>query len=177
MKGLLVSLVLLAVGSLSPAEADQAAAGAEKKGGDTTGAVGERVRKLFAAMRAGRYDEVDFPKLGWEEIPGLLEVGSSTTALTTFPRSPLSSQYEAECSEGMVALWLVEGLRKGGQFGSLNALCLPVGAAGGDWRALSEKSHAGVLRAYRDWWRRVQSLPRDKAAAVDPLQGAELHWH
>lgn len=76
----------------------------------------ERVRKLFEAMRAGKCDESVFPALGWEDIPSLLTVAPSTAVLKNFPRNAISSQYEPECSEGMVALWLIEGLRRGGSF-------------------------------------------------------------
>ena len=81
------------------------------------------VRDFFDSMAKGTYTEALFPKLGWEDIPALLERAASTKVLTNFPCSPDSSQSEEFCSEGMVALWLVEGVRKGRWFASLNALC------------------------------------------------------
>jgi len=147
----------------------------------TTGPGGQaspdRVSKLFEVMRAGKYQEqVLFPELEWEDIPALLKLGGSKIVLKTFPREGLSSQYEPECSEGMVALWLIEGLRLGKR-PPLNALCLPPGPFEGNWGEVSEKNHQRVLQAYRTWWSKVQLLPREKAMAADPLDGAKLYWH
>jgi Domain of unknown function (DUF4943) len=135
-----------------------------------------RVHKLFAEMRAGKNRSHDFPQLQWEDIPDLLELAPSDHVLTSFPVNPLSSQREAQCSEGMMALWFVEGLRKGGTFGSLNSLCLPQNPEK-DWTAASEKVHPQVLKAYQDWWKQAQSLSPGKAKEKDPLQGTGLHWH
>lgn len=137
----------------------------------------DRVRKLFAAMREGKYrGDFSFPDLKWEDVPALLDLGGSKTLLKTFPRNSYSSQKQPECSEGMVALWLIEGLRLG-KDPPLNALCLPIGPVKGDWGKLSEKNHPRVLQAYQSWWSKVRSLPHEKAAAVDPLEGSKLSWH
>ena len=60
--------------------------------------------------------------LAGRDIPALLDCADSTTTLKDFPRNPVSSQFEPECSEGMVALWLIEGFATASRpdFGSLN---------------------------------------------------------
>ena len=109
----------------------------------TTPAVSQ-VDQLFARMEAGQYsEEIRFPNLTWADIPALLQRTNSTRMLTTFPTNPLSSERQAQCSEGMVALWLVEGIRKTPkpEFASLNPLVLPPGPQNGkDWGAISEQN-------------------------------------
>jgi hypothetical protein len=150
----------------------------EKSAKDDVKVSNERVQKLFDTMREGKYNNPKFPELKWEDIPALLEMGTSKRILKNFPVNPLSSQFVMECPEGIVALWLVEGLRRGGRkFASLNALCLPEGEITEKWTEASAKNHDRVLKAYQEWWRRAQSLPAEKAAEMDPLKGTKLHWH
>jgi hypothetical protein len=150
----------------------------EKPAKDDVKVSNERVQKLFDAMREGKYNNPKFPELKWEDIPALLEMGTSKRVLKNFPVNPLSSQIQMEGLEGTVALWLVEGLRKGGKkFASLNVLCLPEGEITDNWTEVSAKNHDRVLQAYQKWWRQVQTLPAEKAAAIDPLNGTKLRWH
>jgi hypothetical protein len=149
----------------------------ERSGKDDVKVSNERVQKLFDSMRASKYTNPKFPELKWEDIPALLEMGTSKRVLKNFPVNPLSSQIVMECPEGIVALWLVEGLRKGGKYASLNALCLPDGEITEKWTEVSAKNHDRALKAYQEWWRRVQTLTAEKAAGMDPLKGTKLHWH
>ncbi len=151
----------------------------EKPAKDDIKVSNERVQKLFEAMREGKYNErLKLPELKWEHIPALLEMGASKRVLKNFPVNPLSSQAEQECPEGMMSLWLVECLRKGGKdFPSLNALCLPEGKTTEKWTEVSAKNHDRVLTAYQEWWKQAQTLTAEKAAAIDPLKGTKLHWH
>src|SRR5260370_9999394 len=110
-----------------------------------------RVDKLFRSMRSGAYQEVNFPALTWADVPALLDMARSPTVLKAFPREVASSQYEATCSEGMVALWLIEGIRAGGKFPSLNALCFHVGENSTDWTKASAMTRRRLLVIYRIW--------------------------
>ena len=78
----------------------------------------EKVDKMFAAMRDGTYWSLGpgfgFPDVGWEDVPALLARAEEERPLATFPTNPLSSFARPSCREGLVALWLVEGVRKGG---------------------------------------------------------------
>lgn len=164
------SLCIWAVawGLAAPVPDDQSDQGQTQKSG--------RVRELFEQMRAGKYQSIDFPALKWDDIPDLLEMGKSKRVLKSFPRNFLSSQLEFECSEGMVAMWLIEGLRKGGKFATLNALCLSEKPTK-KWAEDSERNHPQVLKAYQAWWKQVQSLPAHRARELDPLQGTKLYWY
>jgi hypothetical protein len=128
-------------------------------------------------MRDGTYDDSGFPQIGWDDVPALLALADEVKPLTRFPRNPISSQYEESCSEGMVALWLIEGIRKGGKYPSMATLCLPVPVPKGDWGKISEANHNAVAKAYKSWWDRVKSLPPAKAVEDDPLSGTGLAWH
>ena len=134
------------------------------------------VLRLFSSMHAGTYNAVQFPDLGWQDIPGLLKLGPSTEMLKSFPINPISSEAVKQYSEGMVAMWLIEGIRKGDRrFGSMNALVGPFGGSK-DWGQISENNHLRVYQAYRTWWKRVKTLSSDQAALINPLEGTNLRW-
>lgn len=139
--------------------------------------VNERVRNFFATMRDGTFRDANMPRLGWEDAPSLLEMGGSTTKLQTFPTNPISSFAIRDVPEGMMALWLVEGIRTGKRFPSLNPMALPTGGAKGDLEKASAVSRPHVLKAYRDWWDKAAGLPREKAAEINPLKDAGLRWY
>ncbi len=137
----------------------------------------QRVKALFESMRKGNYDTNRFPQLDLSDVPALLEHADSTRRLTCFPVNPLSSQRQDECSEGMVALWLIEGVRQDTKFPSLNPLCLKKDVRGKDWNQASENNHETTAQAYRAWWSKAKKLSPPEAKALQPLQGTELHWH
>lgn len=137
--------------------------------------VNERVKKLFAAMRDGTFRDAQLPKLGWEDVPSLIEMGGSATILKCFPTNPISSLAIPEVAEGVLALWFVEGIRVGKRFPSSNPLLLPSDDEGRD-RNTSAANHAKALKSYREWWDKAAALPRDKAAAIEPVKSIGLRW-
>src|SRR5687768_5434020 len=78
-----------------------------------------RVSLLFQQMREGSYaanisdPRSGFPELHFEDIPALLQLADSPIVLKTFPRNDVCSYLVHECCEGLVALWLIEGVRAG----------------------------------------------------------------
>ncbi len=137
----------------------------------------DRVESLFETMRAGKYAEMSFPKLEVSDVPALLQHVDSTKSLKSFPRNSLSSQYEAQCSEGMVALWLIEGVHLGGKFPSNNALCFKRGLELKNWTEDSEKNHAALVKVYRDWWDRVRTQKPEPTKDDSPLKDTLYAWH
>jgi hypothetical protein len=134
----------------------------------------DRVTVMFNEMRAGKYAQTgfDFPMLEWADIPALLDRAESIGALKTFPTNPISSLHIETHSEGVVALWLVEGVRKDGKYPSLNPRFLPEGDT-----AKEQGEHLRtVAKAYRTWWTGVKELPPEAARAVDPLAGTGYSW-
>lgn len=143
-----------------------------------------KVWKLFNAMHEGKFDQHKFPDLTWDDVPALLELASSRRLPKHCPCAQESSLIAEPWPEGMVALWFVEGIRKGGKgFPSLNPL-LGGGKTRGKaltgeisierWQA---QNHETALHAYQAWWKNVQGLPAEKARAIDPLKGTELRWY
>jgi hypothetical protein len=139
--------------------------------------VSERVAKLFAKMLEGKYGGMGLPDLAWHDIPALLELGGSKRVLKNFPVNFLSSQSQSECTEGMIALWLVEGIRTGGkELPSLNPLVTPL-KSGENYQKQSENRHDQVLEAYQKWWNQVKAIPVEEAKKIDPLAKAGLAWY
>jgi hypothetical protein len=137
----------------------------------------EKVDKLFAAMRDGTYRQAaspgfGFPDLGWEDVPALLARAGEERELAAYPTNPISSFGQRGCREGVMALWLVEGVRRGGKFPSLN----PLFAGAKDTAGPTDEEHRQALQAYRDWWGKVKDRSPMTAREVDPLAGSGLRW-
>jgi hypothetical protein len=140
-------------------------------------ATNARVESLFRSMRDGSYQLPDagkwFPNLKWEDIPALLRLGDSKFRPKAYPVNPISSQAEVVApTEGVIALWLIEGLRKGGKLPSLNALLVNEGKFD-----RTEAAQTQAYEAYQRWWTNVEKLPVDEARKVEPLGGTKLRWH
>lgn len=132
------------------------------------------VTVMFELMRAGKSagDGIGFPKLDWSDLPALIARGDSTHELKSFPTNPISSFHIPARNEGVVALWLAEGVRKGGKYASLNPRVMPEGDTPKE-RADNQKA---VAKAYRDWWAKAKTLPPEKARDIDPLAGTGFAW-
>lgn len=129
-------------------------------------------------MAVGAWDANVFPDVDWSDVGDLLDRADRTRELERWPINPLSSQMQDRCNEGVMAMWLVEGLRRDEALGfpSLNPLVLG-GEDIGDWHAESERNQARAAALYRRWWRRVAALPADERRAIDPLAGSGIGWY
>lgn len=134
------------------------------------------VTTLFNAMRSGEYQQsgfFDFPALGTNDISELLEHTSRTNQLTRLPVNGASSIHKFSCSEGIVALWLIEGIRVGGRFPSQVPECydrnktIPSGAL-----FYAEADQDVVAKAYRSWWEKTKGQTKDSG----PLDRTTLTW-
>jgi len=145
-----------------------------------TVAKGDRVAEMFDSMRAGKLAEIGMPELKWEDIPTLLKLGQSNRMLKTFPRNSLSSFAQFECSEGIIALWFIEGIRIGAKhfmrYPSLNPMIGPF-KSGVNYEETSESHRAQALAAYERWWGRVKAMPPKQAAKIDPLAKSGVDWY
>jgi hypothetical protein len=161
----------------------------------------ELVTDLFHKLtREGKVPEeyrtkglVHVPRFEWSDIPQLLRLAESERIVNHMPSSPYSSYAPGPGVEGLVALWLIEGLRviqiareprqedvilrpSTGDYGlPLNALCRRHGMSLAECEG-SLEIHRDALRAYRMWWDRVGDLPPRDAAAFDPLGNTDLEW-
>jgi hypothetical protein len=138
------------------------------------------------------------PKFTWVDIPILLELAERGRIMTGhIPSLSISSYIQRQCREGMVALWLIEGLRRKQtalvrqkQTGEeprprtyyhlpLNPICrkgLPDDYANLVACEKSPQVHQETLEAYQEWWRMVCSLPPSEGAVFYPLDLTGLRW-
>jgi hypothetical protein len=128
----------------------------------------DRVDRLYAQMREGNYSGHRFPALGPDDIPALLQMADNTKTLKSFPVNPLSSYIPESTNEGVLALWLVEGIRQGGTYPTLFT---PSEADLKD-----PKVQPALAKAYRAWWAQVKDKP-DEMRKVDPLKDTKLNWN
>jgi hypothetical protein len=135
------------------------------------------VEKIVSAMRAGTYSEeygrYTFPQLGTNDIAELLVHAGNTNILKSFPVNVVSSIGRMTTSEGMIALWLIEGVRMGGKFPSLIPVCYDR-----DKKVLhdalfyAEADQDAVYKAYLLWWEKTKGQKKE----IDPLDGTALTW-
>ncbi len=168
-----------------------------------------QVREIFAAYVAQREknsEQLRFdiqlhsqwrPRFVWSDIPTLLKLAENGHIMKrNIPSRMISSYAAMECTEGMVALWLIEGLRRR-QLDLLarergvqsypgfharwyyNLPFNPIGRIEGLTMRECEASpevHRRAVRAYDVWWKKVGSLTPREAAAVNPLADTAVMW-
>ncbi|MBN2181001.1 MAG: DUF4943 family protein [Sedimentisphaerales bacterium] len=133
------------------------------------------------------------PDFTWKDIPALLELAEDEELLDGMPSLMSSSYMGQNCRKGMVALWLIEGLRREqitqtreeqlkeklhiawGRL-PLNPICIKEGMGVGKCESSVEIQRA-VLQAYRQWWSMVESFPAGDAAAFYPLDMTDVYWY
>jgi hypothetical protein len=137
------------------------------------------VDALLASMRDGSWEGSSLPELDWRHVDTLLDRAESDAPLLRFPTHVFSSQYQTRCSEGIMALWVVEAIRRQAPngFPSLNPLCLRAGD-GTDipWEEASDRNRGSAARAYRQWWKSVKSEDVEERRERNPLAGTGLSW-
>lgn len=140
----------------------------------------EKVEKYFQDLREGKFsegeDSISFPKFDWNDIPALLELADSEKELETFTSNPISSFLTPKVREGIYALWLVEGIRKGGKFASLNPICRSVEDAAQDGVSGYEKSQKKIAAAYSEWWSKREKMSREELCKINPLKDTAFSW-
>lgn len=148
--------------------------------------VSESVAELFRMMHDGEfgkhYSVISPPKLDWTDIPSLLAKAESSESLASFPIHTLSSQSQSDCSEGVVALWLIESIRSQGEYPSLNPMfhCLDKNDP-----LKGKEMHQAALEAYQNWWSSIsESVDLDDDEAVskaiestNPLKDKNICWY
>ena len=140
-----------------------------------------RALQIMASMRDGSWDGGrSLPELTWSDIDALLTRANSEVLLKSFPANPLSSQAQFSCPEGMMALWLIESIRKNdpGGYPSLNPLCFKANRDKNvPWEEHSRSNLKAAARAYDLWWRNVKDKSPKERSKIDPLQDADLYWY
>lgn len=127
---------------------------------------------------------LDISILKFKDIPMLLKMAKSKKMQSPCPSNSLSSRHHATCSEGILAMWFIEGVRQGGRYPSLNAILLstddlsvdPLKNEKIDFQKKSQSHHDEGLRIYTEWWEEVKSDEK-LMNTIDPLKGSKLVWH
>lgn len=135
--------------------------------------VNEKVSKLFQQMRENDFDEKSFPKLNWDDVPSLMELADSERVLHGVPGNPLSLQKLSGIPEGIVALWLVEGIRIEKQFPTQNCSIVDRESS---LPTNHPSLHAIALRHYRNWWKEIDPEPVEENAELVPLAESSVKW-
>ncbi|MEP5611046.1 MAG: carboxypeptidase-like regulatory domain-containing protein [Cyclobacteriaceae bacterium] len=152
----------------------------------------EDIERFIDALLSNSYEADYPPKLSWKDIPELLEIADSRIIIDRFPRNILSRLYLKDCQTGIVALWLIDSIRKNEgkkvrkawyvspmpllQNESDREISRARGGGNEYIPANSDEKLATAFEAFEAWWKNAQDLSRSKSKRVNPLQGSELNW-
>ncbi len=134
-----------------------------------------------------------YPNFAWEDVPFLLELAKNNSLHQGMPSLNISSYAGQYCIDGMIALWLIEGIRRNQislnreiQIGEklhinshrvpFNSVCIKNGISLRECEKSTEL-HKEVLQAYVKWWQTVGSLPAYQASAFHPLDLTAIEWY
>ena len=142
------------------------------------------VSQLLASILADEWSWAFLPRLSREHIPALLQLGNDTTYIQNYPHHPLSTYQPDSIRAGLVALWLIEAIRKGEIKGTdaLNTLMPPSRApALGTRRGnpSGRNTPEQVQQAYEgyvQWWEALQQAENENAIKNNPLKGKGMSW-
>lgn len=143
------------------------------------------VEQYMADLQAGKYDNaMELPPFTLEAIPTLLQYSENKRVITRFPRNPVSSYSNPNCTLGLYALWTVESIRLryaqpdeplAGRFPSLNPNLArrSTFVFNPEEREMAQEAAAA---AYQAWWQRSQTLDYYSLMEIDPLQNTDFYW-
>ncbi|TAE52542.1 MAG: DUF4943 domain-containing protein [Bacteroidetes bacterium] len=140
------------------------------------------VGDVVAAIPSNGWRWTLLPSLTWEDIPALLAIGGDTTQIEKYPHNSGSSLHPAKVRAGLVALWLVEAIRRQEAGTAMGTLTPPskmpvLGTKKGAPRINSPAQVAQAHAAYRLWWESASvNTDRKAAAKSSPLKDSGLGW-
>ncbi|MEP2025816.1 MAG: carboxypeptidase-like regulatory domain-containing protein [Reichenbachiella sp.] len=144
---------------------------------------------------SNNYNSDFAPNLSWEDIPALIEIANSKRILTNFPRNILGRYYIDQCQAGIIAMWLIDSIRKNEGKKPRKAWYIspfPILQSDEDTRQIKEMrsqgSNANVMikntdeklakayESFEDWWSVAQQMNSNKAKRMNPLADTDLKW-
>ncbi|MEO0469922.1 MAG: DUF4943 family protein [Bacteroidota bacterium] len=144
------------------------------------------VNEVIAALRDTAWSWTFLPRLQWEDIPALLEIAADTNLIDPYPRHPLSRYRPPNARVGLVALWMIEAIRKmENQSSEVAGALMPpsrapiLGTRKGNPSGYNSPEQMETARmAYQDWWDSQAEPEADarKIARKNPLVGKGLSW-
>lgn len=142
------------------------------------------VPEMLATLQADAWEWAFLPKLSWTDIPSLLPLGADTSFVHQYPLHPLSTYRPDSTRTGLVALWLIEAVRRQESRKTESARLMPpsrapfLGTRRGNPRGYnSPQQVAKAHAAYAAWWEKAQGdTLRSRAARPNPLRGSGMSW-
>jgi hypothetical protein len=143
------------------------------------------VNEVIAALKDSSWEWAFLPRLTWEDVPQLMALAADTGWIAPYPIHPLSTYRPEKARIGLVALWLVEAVRRmEAQGGELAGNLMPpsrtpiLGTRRGNPSGYnSPQQMRTAQQAYLDWWEKAKEAEnRQKAARSNPLLGKGLSW-
>lgn len=141
------------------------------------------IKTVIVFLKSNKYDvlkknyKTTFPYLIWEDIPELLKIGNSTIIINKFPINVISSSITSECQLGIIALWMIESIRRCD--GKLPLFCSLYPSSNPVLKGHIPDSYDMLTiayEAYRKWWEDTKTMNRDKATKINPLENTGLKW-
>ncbi len=143
------------------------------------------VNEVIGQLKAGNWSGNYLPRLSWGDIDALLEVGSDSMVISSFPIKAGSPLRPDSARLGQVALWMIEAIRRdvAKQRKDTPVFLMPpsnvpvLGTRLGNPRLFNskralQKAHA----AYRRWWEGRKEGDTLRTARQNPLIGSGLSW-
>ncbi|RMG71104.1 MAG: DUF4943 domain-containing protein [Bacteroidetes bacterium] len=140
--------------------------------------------EVLLTLKTDQWAWTFLPRLGWDDIPGLLEAGRDTGHVAAYPRHPLSTYRPDSARVGLVALWLIEAIRRREAAGSEAGNLMPpsrapvLGTRRGNPSGYNTPAQVRQAQAaYQTWWDGLQSLEDPRSGARrNPLSGSGYSW-
>ena len=143
--------------------------------------------EALASLRANGWKYALLPQLTWQDVPALLDAAGDTTLVSNYPTHPTSTYKPKQARVGLVALWMIEAIRKMEMKGTDEAQHI-VPPSRAPILGTKEGNPTGhntadqILRAqqaYRAWYEAVQAAApsrRMNEMRNIPLRGEGMSW-
>ncbi len=148
---------------------------------------------IFIQQLSNNQYRADYaPALTWSAIPKLMAIANSTKIIDRIPRNIMSRVYVEECQLGIIALWLIDSIRKSEGRKPRKAWYIspiPVLEGPDDRKRSKERGQGNTYLAknsdnklqeayesFSTWWEVAGSLSRNKAKRINPLDDSALNW-
>jgi len=142
------------------------------------------VEKYVLSLKSNQFENVELPAFTYKDIDELLKYRNERDTITKFPRNPISSLYQEDCTLGVYILWTIESIRAiainseflTGRFPSQNPI-LQLRASEQLDVVCDEESYQIVSNAYYNWWTNRGNKSYIEIMKIDPLENTKYKWH
>lgn len=142
------------------------------------------IQDVLHTLKTNQWEWAFLPRLNWADIPILLTAGTDTSYVQAYPHHPQTRYQPDSVRVGLVALWLIEAIRKQ-QIREHDFVHLmppsraPVlGTRRGNpsgFNSIYQIETAAT--AYQSWWDQlIESGDTLKSARKNPLRGKGMSW-